>query len=49
MEKKEYVSPKVLEHGDVKEITLSGGASFTNPDANYIGTDGKAYTTYNAS
>ncbi|MFH2124843.1 MAG: hypothetical protein ABIJ50_15345 [Pseudomonadota bacterium] len=49
MEKKEYVTPQVLEHGDVKDFTLSGGSSFSHPDSNYIGSDGNAYTTYDPS
>jgi hypothetical protein len=35
MEKKEYVTPKVLEHGDVKEITLSQSMTPSRLDATF--------------
>ncbi len=39
MEKKEYVTPKVLEHGDVKEITLGQTVILAYLDADFpVGT-----------
>jgi hypothetical protein len=35
MEKKEYVTPKVLEQGDVKEITLANSKMTWTLDADY--------------
>jgi hypothetical protein len=46
MEKQEYVTPKVLEHGDVKEITLANASVPNSIDSTFIGPDGKVYSSY---
>lgn len=43
--KKVYETPRVVEHGDVKEITLSGGPPSINMDATYPDAD-PPYATF---
>jgi hypothetical protein len=43
MEKKEYSTPKMLEHGDVKKITLGGGTTSTVLDGDYITVGGATW------
>lgn len=36
MEKKEYNAPDIKIYGDIKEITLGGGANEASPDGTYM-------------
>ncbi|MBU0961788.1 MAG: lasso RiPP family leader peptide-containing protein [Proteobacteria bacterium] len=49
MKKNEYVTPKIVEHGDVKKITQAGGTMADAMDNEWTTTNSDGSVTYHAT